>query len=64
MLPPSFPRAPDFRLQPDDIVYVHYRPWIKAEELMDLAARAFVQSATIYWTGIHVGPIISHPFIK
>jgi protein involved in polysaccharide export with SLBB domain len=57
-------RAPDFKLEPDDIVYVHYRPWIKAEELMDLAATAFVQSATIYWTGMHVGPLIAHPFIK
>ena len=57
-------RAPDFKLQPDDIVYVHYRPWIKAEELLDLAATAFVQSATIYWTGMHVGPWITHPIIQ
>jgi protein involved in polysaccharide export with SLBB domain/capsular polysaccharide biosynthesis protein len=57
-------RAPDFKLEPDDIVYVHYRPWIKAEELLDLAATAFIQSATIYWTGIHVGPFISTPFIR
>jgi protein involved in polysaccharide export with SLBB domain/capsular polysaccharide biosynthesis protein len=57
-------RAPDFKLQPDDIVYVHYRPWIKAEELMDIAATAFAQSATIYWTGMHFRPLITHPFIK
>jgi len=47
-------RAPDFKLEPDDIVYVHNRPWIRAEELLDLAATAFVQSAVITWTGIHV----------
>jgi len=57
-------RAPDFKLQPDDIVYIHYRPWIKAEELLDLAATAFVQSATIYWTGMHVGPWIGSPILR
>jgi len=57
-------REPDFKLEPDDIVYVHYRPWIKAEELLDLAATAFVQSAVITWTGVHVGPIISTPIIQ
>ncbi|HEY2329661.1 MAG TPA: polysaccharide biosynthesis/export family protein, partial [Verrucomicrobiae bacterium] len=57
-------RAADFKLEPDDIVYVHSRPWIKAEELLDLAATAFAQSAVIYWTGIHVGPIITSPIIR
>lgn len=57
-------RTADFKLEPDDIVYVHYRPWIKAEELLDLAATAFAQSAVIYWTGIHVGPIITSPIIR
>jgi len=56
--------APDFKLEPDDIVYVHYRPWIKAEELLDLAASAFVQSVTIYWTGLHVGPLITSPIFN
>ena len=54
-------RAPDFKLEPDDIVYVHHRPWIKAEEVLDLAATSFVQSAVIFWTGIHAGPILTHP---
>jgi protein involved in polysaccharide export with SLBB domain/capsular polysaccharide biosynthesis protein len=57
-------RAPDFKLEPDDIVYVHYRPWIRAEELLDLAATAFVQSAVISWTGIHAGPLITTPIIQ
>ncbi|MBW8865002.1 MAG: hypothetical protein JF609_08795, partial [Verrucomicrobia bacterium] len=56
--------AADLKLEPDDIVYVHYRPWIKGEELLDLAATAFVQSAVITWTGIHVGPIIRSPFLR
>src|SRR5205814_8171559 len=51
-------RAPDFKLEPDDIVYVHYRPWIKAEELLDLAATAFVQSAVSAWAGKNIGPLI------
>jgi protein involved in polysaccharide export with SLBB domain len=51
-------RAPDFKLQPRDIIYVNHRPWIKAEELLDAAASAFIQSAVITWTGLHAGPII------
>lgn len=57
-------RAPDFALEPNDIVYVHYRPWAKAEDVLDLAATAFVQSAVIVWTGGHVGPLISTPIIN
>ena len=54
----------DFKLEPRDIVYVHYRPWIKAEELLDTAVSAFVQAAVITWTGGHVGPLIRHPIIE
>lgn len=57
-------RTPDFKLEPNDIIYVHYRPWVRAEEILDLAATAFVQSAVIVWTGGHVGPIISTPIIN
>jgi hypothetical protein len=56
--------ATDFRLEPRDIVYVHYRPWIKAEELLDLAASAFVQAAVITWTGGNIGPLIRTPIIE
>ena len=55
--------ASDFRLEPHDIIYVHYRPWIKVEELLDTAASAFIQAAVIGWTGIHAGPIIRSPII-
>lgn len=50
-------RAPDLRLKPKDIVYVSARPWIKVEELLDLAATAFVESAVVTWTGLHVTPL-------
>ena len=51
-------RAIDFRLQSKDIVYVSYRPFIKAEELLDLAATAFIQSAVSAWAGKNIGPLI------
>jgi hypothetical protein len=50
-------KAPDFRLQPGDIVYVSSRPWADAEDLLNDAAAAFVQSAVITATGLHVDPI-------
>jgi protein involved in polysaccharide export with SLBB domain/capsular polysaccharide biosynthesis protein len=51
-------RHADFKLEATDIIYVSHRPWIKAEELLDAAASAFVQSAVITWTGLHAGPLI------
>ena len=48
--------APDFRLKPRDIVYVSTRPWIRVEEVLDLAASAFIESAVVTWTGVHAGP--------
>ncbi|HVR35640.1 MAG TPA: SLBB domain-containing protein [Methylomirabilota bacterium] len=56
-------REPDFRLEPKDIVYVSRRPWIKAEELLDLAARSFVQAAVATWVGQNVDPLITEPII-
>jgi len=50
-------KTPDFQLQPKDIVYVGNRPWYKAEELLDLAASAFIQSAVVTKTGLSVTPI-------
>jgi protein involved in polysaccharide export with SLBB domain/capsular polysaccharide biosynthesis protein len=45
----------NLELQPGDVVYVSNRPWIRVEELLDRAASAFVESAVITWTSIHVG---------
>jgi len=56
-------RALDFRLQPKDIVYISWRPFIKAEELLDLAATAFIQSAIAAWAGQNIGPFIRTPFL-
>lgn len=51
-------RAPDFKLQPRDIVYVSERPWILAEDLIKTAINAFVNSAFITWAGdnVHIQP--------
>jgi len=48
-------KGTNFALQPGDVVYVSNRPWARAEELLDRAASAFVESAVITWTSIHVG---------
>jgi protein involved in polysaccharide export with SLBB domain len=40
-------KAPDFKLQPKDIVYVHVSPWIKASEIVDAAATAFIQGVVV-----------------
>jgi protein involved in polysaccharide export with SLBB domain len=47
-------RTPDIRLQAGDIVYVSERPWVRADELLDAAASAFVTSAVVVWTGVKI----------
>jgi protein involved in polysaccharide export with SLBB domain len=56
-------RSPDFKLQAKDIIFISSRPFIKAEELLDAAATAFIQSAVTSWAGLNVGPIIRRPII-
>lgn len=56
-------RAIDFPVQPKDIIFVAQRPWIRVEELLDLAVSAYVQAATTSWTGQNIGPLIEEPFI-
>jgi len=46
--------VPDFRLRPKDIIYVNSRPFIRVEELTELAATAFIQSLITTWVGVHV----------
>ncbi len=36
----------DLLLEPGDIVYVHQSPWAYAEEILDIAIKAYIQSAT------------------
>jgi protein involved in polysaccharide export with SLBB domain len=47
-------KASDFKLQPKDIIYVNSRPFIRVEELADLAATAFIQSLITSWVGVDV----------
>jgi protein involved in polysaccharide export with SLBB domain/capsular polysaccharide biosynthesis protein len=44
----------DFRLQPRDIIYVSPRPFIRVEELTDLAATAFIQGLISAWVDAKV----------
>ena len=55
--------AKDFLLRPKDVVFVSEKPWTYAAELLDLAARSYLQSATATWTGENVGPLITQPFL-
>jgi protein involved in polysaccharide export with SLBB domain len=56
-------RGLDFELKPKDIIYIHTRPFIRVEELLDLAATAFVQSATASWANEFVVPVITSPVL-
>ena len=47
-------KAQAFELQPKDIIYVNSRPFIRVEEVADLAATAFVQSIITSWVGVDV----------
>jgi protein involved in polysaccharide export with SLBB domain/capsular polysaccharide biosynthesis protein len=49
-------KSPNLALEPGDLVYVANRPWALGEDLLDLAATAFVESAVVTWTGLNVGP--------
>ena len=47
-------KAPDFRLQAKDIIFVNSRPFILVEELADLAMTAFIQSLITSVVGVDV----------
>lgn len=47
-------RTPNFQLRPKDIVYVNSRPFIRVEELAELATTAFIQSLITTWVGVSV----------
>lgn len=51
----------DLKLEPKDIVYVHYRPFIYVEELLDSAISAFLQSVSAGVAGDKIGPLITSP---
>lgn len=49
-------RLSDFKLQRNDIIYVSWRPFYHGEELLDLAATAFVTAAVNGWATTLVKP--------
>ncbi len=51
-------KSADFILKPRDIIYIPEKPWNYPEEILDMAMKAFVQSAVASWTGANVGPFI------
>jgi len=50
-------KAPDFKLQPKDVVYVGRNPWVVAGEILDIAVKSFVQAALVQVTTLHVAPV-------
>ena len=56
-------KVPDFRLLPRDLVYVSKRPWVRVEDLADLAATSFIQTVVTTWTGRNIGPLITSPVV-
>jgi protein involved in polysaccharide export with SLBB domain len=57
-------KQPDFQLHAKDIVYVSKSPWVKAEQLLDTVATAFIQGFVVNTTSRKVGPWITSPWIK
>jgi polysaccharide export outer membrane protein len=57
-------KAPDFKLEQKDIVYVSVNPWLKAAEVVDVAAQAFLRAMTVQWVSDDVGPIITQPLLN
>lgn len=49
-------RAPDFPLKNRDIVYVHTKPWAKAQELVEYAAINFVSAYVLGVTSVKIYP--------
>ena len=52
-------KSPNFLLKPRDIVFVSEKPWQTAEDLLDAATRAFVESMTVTYTGAKLGVAVS-----
>jgi protein involved in polysaccharide export with SLBB domain len=57
-------KTADFKLQPKDIVYVSANPWLTVADVLDSAARAFIQAFIVQATTLRVGPLITHPLVK
>ena len=51
-------RGQDFQLKAKDIIYVSGRPFLRAEQLLDLAISAYIEASTAEWAGKYIGPLI------
>lgn len=49
-------KAKDFPLEPHDIVYVSMNPWVIAAEVLDVAAKSFVQAVVVQGTIVKMPP--------
>ncbi len=56
-------RSVGFKLEPKDIIYVSRRPFTRVEEVLDLAATAFIESAFSTYALDKVGPLIKSPIL-
>jgi protein involved in polysaccharide export with SLBB domain len=56
-------KSQDFKLQPRDIVYISQNPWVKVGDILDIAARAFMQSFVVTATTRKVDPLINDSII-
>jgi polysaccharide biosynthesis/export protein len=54
----------DFKLRAKDIVYVSKSPWVKAEQVLDTLATAFIQGFVVNTTDRKVHPLTTSPWIK
>jgi protein involved in polysaccharide export with SLBB domain/capsular polysaccharide biosynthesis protein len=50
-----YARGVNFKLEPSDIIFVSGRPFLRAEQLLDLATSAFLESMTAQLTGKLMG---------
>jgi protein involved in polysaccharide export with SLBB domain len=44
----------NYKLKPRDVIFVNSRPFIRVEEVADLAATAFIQSIITSWVGVDI----------
>ena len=56
-------RAKNFRLQPKDIIYVNQRPWMFAEQIVDLAITTFFQGAASSWATRNLPDALTAPLL-
>jgi len=57
-------KAPDFRLQRKDIIYVSSNPWNIVGQVLDMAVRSYIYGVTVTWSAFNVNQNLdSQPYI-